>query len=108
MLVGVFPHFFVVIVLFVAVPAVLPFSVVFHHSSVDGPSELLTFVQLFSGSPPLLDYRNFCNIQNRKKTDNKFLCGIRESRKNNSNYVFLLFFFQHVTKRGRTTKIKKI
>ena len=80
MLVGVFPHFFaivvvVVLVLFVAVPAVLPFSVAFHHSSVGGQSELLTFVQLFSGSPPLLDYRSFCNIQTKKKNDNEFLRG---------------------------------
>ena len=50
MLVEVFPPFFIVavVVLFVAVPAVLPFSFAFHHSSVDGPSELLTFVQMFS------------------------------------------------------------
>ena len=49
MLVGVFPHFFVfVVVLFVAVPAV--------------PS----FVQLFSGSPPLLDYRNFVLFKQKK------------------------------------------
>ena len=63
MLVGVFPHFFVVVavVLFVAVPAI--------------PS----FVQLFSGSPPLLDYRNFCNIPKRK-IDHEFLCGRRESK----------------------------
>ena len=57
MLVGVFPHFFVVVVvvvvLFVAVPAVLPFSVGFHHSSVGSPTEILTFAQLFSGSPSL-------------------------------------------------------
>ena len=74
--VGVFPHFFVVVavvVLFVAVPAVLPFSVAFHHSSVDGPSELLTFLQLFSESPPLLDYRNFCNNQTKKMTTNFYL-----------------------------------
>ena len=63
--------FVFVIAFFVAVPAVPldvpPFSVVFHHSSVDGPSELLSFVQLFSGSPSLLDFRNFCNIQTKKK-----------------------------------------
>ena len=72
MLVGVFPHFFVVVVvviLFVTVPAVLPFSVAFQHSSVDGPSELLTSVQLFSGSPPLLDYRIFCNMQTKFTTN---------------------------------------
>ena len=34
----------VVVVLSVAVPAVLPFSVAFHHSSVDGPSELCTII----------------------------------------------------------------
>ena len=56
---GVFSHFFVVVVVVVvavlAVPLdVLPFSVAFHHSSIGGPSEFLTFVQLFSGGPPLL------------------------------------------------------
>ena len=65
MLVAVFPHFFVVVVvvvvLFVAVPAVR------------------SFVQLFSRSPPLLDYRHFCNIQKRK-IDNEFSCGRRESK----------------------------
>ena len=82
MLVGVFPHFFVVVVIAVpfvvvvvvvsvAVPAVpldvLPFSVVFHHSSVGGPSELLTFVQLFSGSPPLLITEIFVISRQEKK-----------------------------------------
>ena len=97
MLVGVFPHFFVIVVVFFfffffffAVPAVLPFSVAFHHSSVDGLSELLTFVQLFSGSPPLLDYRNFCNIQN--KIDNEFLCGRKESRQTHTQTVITLVY----------------
>ena len=68
MLIRVFPYFFVVVVLFVAVPAVLPFSIAFRHSSVGGPFELLTFVQLFSGSPPWLDYKNFVISWPKKMT----------------------------------------
>ena len=89
MLVGVFPHFFVVVVLFAAVPVVLPFSVAFHHSSVDGPSELLTFVQLFSGSPPLLDYRNFCDFQT-KLTTNFY---VEEERADTTRKTVITFFF---------------
>ena len=104
MLVGVFPHFFVgVVVLFVTVPAVLPFSVAFRHSSVDGPSELLTFVQLFSGSPPLLDYRNFCNIQT-KLTTNFYV----EEERANIKKTVITGFSQHVTKRGGGTTKKNL
>ena len=102
MLVGVFPHFFVVVVLFVAVPTVLPFSVAFHHSSVDGPSELLTFVQLFSGSPPLLDYRNFCNIQTQLRTN-----FYGEEERADTPRPVIKFFFSTRSQKERDNKNKK-
>ena len=93
MLVRIFPHFFVVVVLFVAVPAV--------------PS----FVQLFSGSTPLLNYRNFVTSKKEKLTTNFYMDEERadtiknnnNKKKKHSNYGS----FQHIIKRVGATKIKK-
>ena len=101
--------FFFVVVLLVAVPIVLPFSVAFHHSSVDGPSELLTFVQLFSGSRPLLDYRNFCNIQ-IKLTKNFYVEEERADtkKKPHSNYGFFSIRNQKGEGQQNTKNLVKI
>ena len=84
-------------------PAVLPFSVAFHHSSVDSPSELLTFVQLFSG---VLHYwiaeifvkltTNFFIWKKREQTQKTVITVFFSTRnqkgRNNKNKIFAFFF----------------